>query len=241
MCIRDRHSTNVNDQPIETSEFLAEKKVFENVSETLKGRLKATEKKLEGVLDSENRIQLQAEKFDRGNVIVDNERYGKDIGIISDPGSQKNFAEYDLTLKSPGLLQLELRYAAASSRPGRILMNGKVIRKDAIANTTGGWLPEHQQWHSEGLFKITDKQFTLRIESEPMMSHIDQIRPTPLQGDSNALEILNAEIGKLNKQLAEKQKAAPKPRMVMAVKDGKIQDIKLHAVSYTHLTLPTKA
>ena len=122
----------MNDQPIETSEFLAEKKVFENVSETLKGRLKAAEKKLEGVLDSKNRIQLQAEKFDRGNVIVDNERYGKDIGIISDPGSQKNFAEYDLTCKSPGLLQLELRYAAASSRPGRILMNGKVIREDAI-------------------------------------------------------------------------------------------------------------
>lgn len=222
------HSTNVNDQPIETSEFLAEKKVFENVSETLKDHLKAAEKKLEGVLDSENRIQLQAEKFDRGNVIVDNERYGKEIGIISDPGSQKNFVEYDLTYKSPGLLQLELRYAAASSRPGRILMNGKVIRKDAIANTTGGWLPEHQQWHSEGLFKITAKKFTLRIESEPMMSHIDQIRLTPLKGDSNALEILNAEIGKLNKQLAEKQKAAPKPRMVMAVKDGKIQDIKLH-------------
>jgi len=126
------------------------------------------------------------------------------------------------------LLQLELRYAAASSRPGRILMDGKVIRDNAIANTTGGWLPEHQQWHSEGLFKITAKQFTLRIESEPMMSHIDQIRLTPLKGDSNALEIVNAEIGKLNKQVAEKQKAAPKPRMVMAVKDGKIQDIKLH-------------
>ena len=86
------HSTNVNDQPIETSEFLAEKTVFKKVSETLKGRLKAAEKKLEGVLDSENRIQLQAEKFERGNVIVDNESYGKDIGIISDPGSQKNFA-----------------------------------------------------------------------------------------------------------------------------------------------------
>ena len=107
-------------------------------------------------------------------------------------------------------------------------MNGKVIRENAMAKTTGGWLPEHQQWHSEGLFKITAKQFTLRIESEPMMSHIDQIRLTPLKGDSNVLEIVNAEIRELNKQLAEKQKAAPKPRMVMAVKDGKIQDIKLH-------------
>ena len=148
--------------------------------------------------------------------------------VISDPGSQKNFVEYDLTFKSPMLLQLELRYAAASARPGRILMNGKVIRENAIAKTTGGWLPEHQQWHSEGLFKITAKQFTLRIESEPMMSHIDQIRLTPLKGDSNVLEKVNVEIRELKKQLAEKQKAAPKPRRVMAVKDGKIQDIKLH-------------
>ena len=222
------HSTNMNDQPIETPEFLAGKKAFKKVSAALKSRLKDAEKKIEGVLDSENRIQLQAEKFDRGNVIVDNENYGKGIGVISDPGSQKNFVEYDLTFKSPMLIQLELRYAAASARPGRILMNGKVIRENAIAKTTGGWLPEHQQWHSEGLFKITAKQFTLRIESEPMMSHIDQIRLTPLKGDSNVLEKVNVEIRELNKQLAEKQKAAPKPRRVMAVKDGKIQDIKLH-------------
>ena len=218
----------MNDQPIETPEFLAGKKAFKKVSAALESRLKDAEKKIEGVLDSENRIQLQAEKFDRGNVIVDNKNYGKGIGVISDPGSQKNFVEYDLTFKSPMLLQLELRYAAASSRPGRILMNGKVIRENAIAKTTGGWLPEHQQWHSEGLFKITAKQFTLRIESEPMMSHIDQIRLTPLKGDSNVLEKVNVEIRELNKQLAEKQKAAPKPRRVMAVKDGKIQDIKLH-------------
>ena len=108
-------------------------------------------------------------------------------------------------------------------------MDGKVIREDAIA--------KHDRRMASGastvafrrpVSKTTAKQFTLRIESEPMMSHIDQIRLTPLKGDSNALEIVNAEIGKLNKQVAEKQKAAPKPRMVMAVKDGKIQDIKLH-------------
>ncbi len=222
------HSTDLNDQPLETSAFLVRKKAFEKESEMLKGRLKAAEKKLAGVLDSGNRIQWQAEKFDRGNVTVDNDNYGKKIGIISDPGTQKNFVEYDLTMKKTGLFQLELRYAALKSRPGQILMDGKVIRENAIAKTTGGWLPQHQQWHSEGLFKTTAGQFTLRVESEPMMSHIDQMRLTPLKGDSSALEIVNAEIGSLNKQLAEKQKASPKPRMVMAAKEGKVQDIKLH-------------
>ena len=77
---------------METTAFLEQKKSFEKQIDLIKTRLKATEKKLAGTLDLENRIQWQAEKFDRGNVVVDNENYGKNIGIISDPGGQKNFA-----------------------------------------------------------------------------------------------------------------------------------------------------
>ena len=222
------HSTDLNDRPLETSTFLAQKKAFEKQTDLLKTRLKAAEKKLAGTVDLENRIQWQAEKFDRGNVIVDNENYGKNIGIISDPGGQKNFAEYDLTVKTPGLFQLELRYAARKSRPGRILMDGQAVIDNAIAKTTGGWLPEHQQWHAEGLLRVADGRFTLRVESEPMMSHIDQMRLTPLKGDSKMLDTINAEIASLNSQLAEKQKAEPKPAMVMSVKEGKVRNVKLH-------------
>ena len=32
------------------------------------------------------------------NVIIDKSSYGKEIGIISDPGNQDNFAEYDLDI-----------------------------------------------------------------------------------------------------------------------------------------------
>ena len=222
------HSTELNDRPLETTAFLEQKKSFEKQIDLIKTRLKATEKKLAGTLDLENRIQWQAEKFDRGNVVVDNENYGKNIGIISDPGGQKNFAEYDLNLKTPGLFQLELRYAAQKSRPGQILMDGQMVIENAIAKTTGGWLPEHQQWHAEGLLRVADGKFTLRIESEPMMSHIDQIRLTPLKGEPKTLHNINDKIASLNRQLAEEQKAAPKPRMVMAVKEGKVKDVQLH-------------
>ncbi len=175
-------------------------------SEELKSKIEAANKNFEGVLDLNNQIQWQAEKFDRANVVIDRELYGKDIGIISDPGEQKNFAEYDLTVETTGLFQLELRYAARLARPGRILIDGKVAREGAIVHTTGGWEPEHQRWHTEGLIKAVTKQFTLRIESEPMMSHIDQIRLTPLIGDISALERINAVIEDLNKQLVETQK-----------------------------------
>ncbi|HIC26109.1 MAG TPA: hypothetical protein EYO82_09380, partial [Gammaproteobacteria bacterium] len=190
-------------------------------TEELKSKIEAAKKNFQGVLDLNNRIQWQAEKFDRGNVVVDRELYGKEIGIISDPGGQKNFAEYDLTVETTGLFQLELRYAARLSRPGRILIDGKVAREGAIAHTTGGWEPEHQRWHTEGLIKAVTKQFTLRIESEPMMSHIDQIRLTPLIGNIPALERVNAVIEGLNKQLAETQKTAKKPGTAITLKGGK--------------------
>ena len=190
-------------------------------SEELKSKIEAAKKNFKGVLDLNNRIQWQAEKFDRGNVVVDRELYGKDIGIISDPGEQKNFAEYDLRVETTGLFQLELRYAARLSRPGQILIDGKVAREGAIAHTTGGWEPEHQRWHTEGFIKAVTKQFTLRIESEPMMSHIDQIRLTPLIGNIPALERINAVIEDLNKQLAETQKTAKKPGTAITLKGGK--------------------
>ena len=190
-------------------------------SEELKSKIEAAKKNFKGVLDLNNRIQWQAEKFDRGNVVVDRELYGKDIGIISDPGEQKNFVEYDLTVETTGLFQLELRYAARLSRPGQILIDGKVAREGAIANTTGGWEPEYQRWHAEGFIKAATKQFTLRIESEPMMSHIDQIRLTPLIGNVPTLERINAVIENLNKQLAETQKTAKKPETAITLKRGK--------------------
>ncbi len=189
-------------------------------AEELRSKIEAAKRNLEGVLDLNNRLQWQAEKFDRGNILVDRELYGNKVGIITDPGGQKNFVEYDLTVETPGLFQLELRYAARLPRPGRILIDGKVAREGAIANTTGGWESEYQRWHSEGLIKAVTKQFTLRIESEPMMSHIDEIRLTPLLGNIPELERVNAVIEGLNKQLAETQKTAKNPGAAIALKGG---------------------
>ena len=189
-------------------------------AEELKLKIAAAKKNFEGVIDLNNKLQWQAEKFDRGNVVVDRELYGKEVGIISDPGGQKNFVEYDLIVEKPGMFQLELRYAARLPRPGRILIDGKVAREVAIAQTTGGWEPEYQRWHSEGLIKAVTKKFTLRIESEPMMSHIDEIRLTPLIGNIPELERVNAVIESLNKQLTETQKTAKKPGTAITLKGG---------------------
>ena len=120
-------------------------------------------------------LLFEAEDFDRGNVSVDRDNYGKEIGIISDPGGQKNFAEYDIELPFTGNYQIELRYAALHARPGQLLIDGQVVQPKAVSKTTGGWMPEHQKWVVEGVFRLKAGKHVLRIQSEPLMSHIDKV------------------------------------------------------------------
>ena len=120
-------------------------------------------------------LLFEAEDFDRGNVSVDRDNYGKEIGIISDPGGQKNFAEYDIELPFTGNYQIELRYAALHARPGQLLIDGQVVQPEAVSKTTGGWMPEHQKWVVEGVFRLKAGKHVLRIQSEPLMSHIDKV------------------------------------------------------------------
>jgi len=120
-------------------------------------------------------LLLEAEDFDRGNVSVDRDSYGKEIGIISDPGGQKNFAEYDIELPAAGEYQIELRYAALRARPGQLLIDGQVVQPEAVSKTTGGWMPEHQKWIVEGVYRLKAGKHVLRIQSEPLMSHIDKV------------------------------------------------------------------
>ena len=210
-------------------------------SQELKLKIDAQRKSFEEVLDLNNRIQWQAEEFNRGNVIVDRELYGNGIGVISDPGGQKNFAEYDVVVGSTGLFKLEFRYAARLPRPGRVLIDGKVVKEQAISKTTGGWGPEHQNWHSEGIVKLFKKKSILRIESEPMMSHIDQIRLTPLIGDVARMERISSVIEGLNQQLAKLSETAIRPiESSVATRGGSIGDqIKATELAITKLVSNT--
>ncbi|MCH7910268.1 MAG: hypothetical protein IIB38_11700 [Candidatus Hydrogenedentes bacterium] len=87
----------------------------------------------------------EAESFDRGNVVTDDSQYGKGIGIISDPGGQKNFAEYDIKISDGKDYLFQLRYAAKTARPGRLIINGKMVNDNILASTTGSWFPNTQR------------------------------------------------------------------------------------------------
>lgn len=222
------HSTAIENRELPTPEAIATRKKRAKQIETLNELIATANQELERFVDRKATIEWEAEDHARGNVIVDWERYGDGIGIISDPGGQKNFAEYDVEIEKAGSYFLYLRYAAAKARPGRALIDGVVAVENAIAEATGGWMPENQQWHYEGQLELTVGKRVLRLESEPMMSHLDKIRLVPVSSPLKARQAhktgtqLKDQRSKLE---GTQEKGLPK---AMAVAEGKVADAKVN-------------
>jgi len=126
-------------------------------------------------------IVVEAENFDRGNVLKDTTNYGQSIGVILNKGELPNFAEYDFKVARPGVYQLELRYAAADQRPVQVLLNGQVIKTDAAGRKTGSWNPDTQTWFAECLVTLREGANTLRLFREQPFPHIDKLALVPRQ------------------------------------------------------------
>lgn len=178
-------------------------------------------------------IDREAEDFSRANVPKILDGYGEGIGIISDPGGQKNFVEWDFSIPEVGEYLIYLRYAAETSRPGVLTLNGTPVSRNAVSRTTGGWYPAQQEWFLEAKAKFKADRNTLRFECEPTMSHIDRVRLVRVgRNNSKILEQLD-ELNKRQKQL-EQQK--PEPMKVMAIGDASPMNSRIH-IRGSHLNM----
>ena len=111
----------------------------------------------------------EAETYNRGTARPD-ESYGKGIGIISDKGAPVTWAEFDIELPEEGTYQVEFRYAAAASRPGKLSVNGKLVKEESMAEVPGTWYPDSQKWFVEGRYKFKAGRNILRFEAAGLMS-----------------------------------------------------------------------
>jgi cytochrome c553 len=227
------HSTELSDQALTTDQWQKQQANYDRRLNEMNARKSELEQQIEEVAGEI--IDRQAEKFDRGNVSVITDGYGEGIGIISDPGSQQNFAEYDIQIAESGLFLIQLRYAAQTARPGKLLINGKVVREKAISQVTGGWMPQHQRWFSEGMHTLGNGNNVLRIESAPLMSHIDRIRLIRFD-DGGALTRALERLRETEVEIEAHKQRVPQPVMVMAVRDGQAHDVRLH-LRGSHLAL----
>ena len=124
-------------------------------------------------------ILLEAEKFDRGNLVRDFTTYGPGIGVVYNAGTLPNVAEYDFQVHEEGIHQIEVRHAAAESRPVRLILDGQVVKGDAAGGVTGSWTPESQRWGLETRVLLVEGKHTLKVERDGPVPHLDKIALVP--------------------------------------------------------------
>lgn len=233
------HSSSIVDGDIKDNEFLKQSSDYLKKLHHLEGGLDQIQTKLKQLIDPKNAILREAEQFDRGNVIIDTTQYGNEIGIISDPGGGKNYVEFDLQIQNQGYYLFEIRYAAKKARLGSIVINGKKVIEKALSHSTGGWMPEHQAWHNEGIVQFKTGVNVMRIESSPNMSHLDKWRLTPLHENVNVIADLIEQKLEFQNLISQEQTKEPIPIKVMSLKDDTIQDVSIH-IRGNHNELGTK-
>ncbi len=221
------HSTAIDTYPLETDAFRAAQRQHESRAAELHAKLNTLEARWDQLRNVTESQDIEAETFTAGNVQIDRDNFGPAIGIISDPGGQKNFAEYVIEFPHTGSYALELRYAAQEARPGKIRLNNEILTEEAFSQVTGGWHPDDQQWVIECVFDAQAGSGTLRLESEPTMVHIDRLRLVPLKDGSSAQKVVS-ELQTQRKALQAHHASAPKPDRTMAVQEGEIQNTAVH-------------
>jgi hypothetical protein len=224
------HSTALGESELESADYQRRLAGHAEQLTELDKRIAALESRL-GIDQPGRKIEREAESFDRGNVIIDRESYGKGVGIISDPGGQKNFAEYDVDVVDEGSYLFQLRFAAAASRPGRVLVDGQKVVEPAFQQTTGSWYPDTQRWFNIGSLKLPKGRRVLRLESEPTMSHLDRWRLIRVE-EPKVLE----QWEQLKGQRDEIAKQKPIADKVMSAKEATARDVAIH-VRGSHLEM----
>jgi hypothetical protein len=117
----------------------------------------------------------------------------------SKPDGTGSFAA-GFVIRPAAAYQIELRFAAADSRPVKLLINGELVKADATAQTTGTWYPDTQTWVAEGVFRLRPGKNTVRLERAGPFPHFDKLALVPLQ----SADAVNS-VRKTPEQLAAEQ------------------------------------
>ena len=102
--------------------------------------------------------------------------FGSGVILNAPPyNDRKNMVEYEVDADS-GDYTIFIEAAAASPRPVRVYVNGKILNASALNRATGGWGPEHQEFQEVAQkVKLKDGINTIRIERASVFPHIRTI------------------------------------------------------------------
>jgi len=132
--------------------------------------------------ERKRRIVIRAVDFVRGqNVAVDQCTSGPGVLLNAQPcHARPNAAEFEFVANIGGTYRLEAEYAAAAPRGVRLLINGELIRDQALATATGGWTNDFLRWTEVGNVQLNRGANVLRIERPDVFPHIRAFRLVPV-------------------------------------------------------------
>jgi Lectin C-type domain len=108
--------------------------------------------------------------------------YGASVLLTAPPctGSPLGAADFVFNAPSAGAFRLFADYAAGESRPMRLKINGAQVTANGLADVTGCWTENCQQWVAQGAYILLAGQNTLRIERDGAFPHIRTFRFEPV-------------------------------------------------------------
>lgn len=127
-------------------------------------------------------VSIRAQDFVRGtNVAIDQCVAGPGTLANAPPcNSAPNAVEFDFVANAAGAYRLDINFAAASPRPVKVILNGRIIRDQALNETTGSWLNSNLRWSEVGQVALKEGANTVRLERPDVFPHIHDLRFVPV-------------------------------------------------------------
>lgn len=107
--------------------------------------------------------------------------YGADVLTNAPPyGEQQNDVYYQFEATAEGDYELDAEYAAATSRPAAISVDGMLVTQNGFSATTGGWDLAHQQWRAQGIVHLLKGHHDLFIQRGGSIPHLHRFMFKPI-------------------------------------------------------------
>ena len=137
---------------------------------------------LPAIVPPKTTIIIRAQDFVRGtNVAIDQCVAGPGTLANALPCSTaNNAAEFDFGVGVAGAYRLDINFAAEVSRPVKVVLNGKLVRDQALSETTGSWLNRNLRWSEVGRVVLKEGANTVRLERADVFPHIHDLRFVPV-------------------------------------------------------------
>ncbi|TPQ39907.1 peptidase [Bradyrhizobium guangdongense] len=107
-------------------------------------------------------------------------QYGANVLHNAPPyGTRPNAAEWVFSAPAAGRYRLDIEFAAMEARPVKIIINGRIVRTDALNETTGGWSEANQTFRAQGSYDLRGGDNRIRLERANVFPHIRALRFVP--------------------------------------------------------------